>query len=36
MFKCDECGVKIHYRQRFETEEGKRLCIMCFEERNEK
>jgi formylmethanofuran dehydrogenase subunit E len=30
---CAECGIKIHYRQRYETKDKKRVCIMCWEEK---
>jgi formylmethanofuran dehydrogenase subunit E len=30
---CAECGIKIHYQQRYETEDKKRVCIMCWDEK---
>ena len=33
MINCEECGAKIHYRQRHETRDGKRVCIICLEEK---
>jgi formylmethanofuran dehydrogenase subunit E len=33
MIYCEECGIKIHYKERFETRDGKRVCIICLEEK---
>ena len=33
MIRCDECGIKIHHRQRFDTKDKKRVCIICWEEK---
>lgn len=31
--RCEECGIKIHYLQRHETRDNKKVCIICLEEK---